>query len=63
MNNITFYDMDDFIIRKIYDIIYEDYDIRTIINLSRLSSRFNRIGKEYTLKYLMRNENNFFIKN
>jgi hypothetical protein len=56
MDNITFDDMDEFVIRRIFEIFYNDYDIMSINKLSAISEKF---GAEYKKKHYNRNQNDY----
>jgi len=59
MDNITFDDMDEFVIRRIFETLYDDYDIISINKLSATSEKFEKIGAEYKKKHYNRNQNDY----
>jgi hypothetical protein len=58
-------DFDDYLIHKIFKILYEDNDIESIWNLKRISKKYYQIGEIYEKKYIEREEdwNDIYFEN
>jgi len=54
--------MDEFVIRKIFEILYEDYELESIMNLRYISKIYDEIGSEYEKKYYQREHEEFLMQ-